>query len=289
MAIILQIILNGLLLSTVYGLLAAGISFLYSTSRIFHLAHGIAALGAGYAFWWVWVGLGFHPAIAALFAVLVVALAGFIMNEYVYEYLRKRGAKGLGYLIATLALLMLGTGFIFLLFGAAPKTFNFQTSVLEWRGVTITVFQIWMVIIAILLLAAFDWITRFTKFGKAMRATADNETVAEVLGIDTKTVRRKAFVLASILAAAAGILYGIEFGLDANRGVTFAVFGFTAAVVGGVGSFRGAVLGSVIIGIFEQVVVWYSGGGFRNAAVFILLFLFLLFRPEGIFGTKRTS
>lgn len=289
MEIILQIIVNGLLLSTVYGLLAAGISFLYSTSRIFHLAHGIAALGAGYAFWWMWVKLGFHPALGVIFAVLVAALLGFLMNEYVYEYLRHRGAKGLGYLIATLALLILGTGIILALFGAAPKTFNFQTETVEFGGVTITTFQILMLLIAAFILTGFWWITKFTKFGKAMRATSDNETVAEVLGIDTRMVRRKAFVLASILAASAGIIYGMEFGLDPARGVTFAVFGFAAAVVGGAGSFSGAVLGSVVIAILEQVIVWYSGGGFRNAAVFILLFLFLLLKPEGIFGTKKTS
>lgn len=287
MDIILQVILNGILVAALYALLAGGLSFLYSTTKIFHLAHGVVAVGASYAFWWLWIGVGWHPVLALFFSVLVAAVTGFLMNELVYERLRRHGAKGLGYLIATLALLMLGTGIILALFGAAPKTFRVETATLAFGEVNITVLQVWTIVISIILLGIFFSITKFTKFGKAMRATADNETVAEVLGIDTKKIRRWAFILVSVLAAAAGILNGLEFNLDPNRGVILAVFGFAGAVIGGVGNLGGAILGSLLIGMLEQGVVWFLGAGWRNAVVFILLFVFLLLKPEGLLGQRK--
>lgn len=287
MDIIFQILVNGILTASLYALLAGGLSFLYSTTKIFHLAHGVVAVGAGYAFWWFWIDLGLHPILALIFAVLVAAAAGFLMNELVYERLRRHGAKGLSYLIATLALLLLGMGIILALFGAAPKTFGVQTEIVAFGEVNLTVLQIWIVIIAAALLGVFFWIAKYTKFGKAMRATADNETVAEVLGINTLKIRRLAFILVSVLAAAAGILSGLEFSLDPNRAVILAVFGFAGAVIGGVGNLGGAILGSLLMGVLEQGIVWFLGGGFRNAIIFILLFAFLLFKPEGLFGSKK--
>lgn len=287
MDVIFQILANGILTASLYALLAGGISFLYSTTKIFHLAHGVVAVGAGYAFWWLWIDLGLHPVIALIFAVFVAAAAGFLMNELVYERLRRHGAKGLSYLIATLALLLLGIGIILALFGAAPKTFGVQTEIFTFGEVNLTLLQIWIVIITAGLLGIFFWITKYTKFGKAMRATADNETVAEVLGVNTLKIRRLAFILVSVLAAAAGILNGLEFNLDPNRGVILAVFGFAGAVIGGVGNFGGAILGSLLMGMLEQGTVWFLGGGSRNAVIFILLFAFLLFKPEGLFGSKR--
>jgi len=282
-----QVIANGLVTFAIYVLVAGGISFLYAATRIFHLANGVVVLGAGYVFWWAWVWLGWHPAAAVVFSLVISSAVGLLMNEFVYEPLRRRGTKGLGYLIATLALLIFGTAVVMALFGAQPRTFDFQTASLVFGGVYMTVFQLWALMISILLLIVFFWIIRFTRFGKALRATADNETVAEVLGVDTKMLRRWAFLLASLFAAVGGILNGLEFNLDPNMGLIFAVRGFTAAVIGGVGSFGGAIIGSGLVSFLEQAIVWFFGAGWRNAIVFILLFLFLLLRPGGIFGSKN--
>ena len=146
-----------------------------------------------------------------------------------------------------------------------------------------------MVVIALIVLTFYYWVTNKTKFGKAMRATAENQMVAEILGIDTMKIRRYAFALSSALAAVAGILIGLEFNLDPNMGVLLAVKGYAAAVIGGVGSFTGAMIGALIIGLSEQGVVWYLGAGWRNASTFIILFIFLLVRPSGILGTKTSA
>jgi branched-chain amino acid transport system permease protein len=289
MVIVLQLAINGILAAAIYGLIAGGLSFLYATTKIFHLAHGVVVLFGGYVFWWAWIAMEWPASVAAICALLFAAASGVLMNELVYEVLRRRGTKGLGYLIATLALLMLGTSIILAVFGAAPRTFQFQTRTFDFGGITITALQLWSLVIVIVLLGLFFWITKYTKFGKAMRATADNEVVAEVLGVNTRNIRRLAFLLSSILAAAAGILIGLEFNLDPNMGVLLAVKGFAAAVLGGVGSFGGALVGALMIGGLEQAAVWFWGSGWRNAVTFILLFVFLLFRPQGLFGTRRET
>ena len=287
MEIFLQIIVNGILTASLYALVAGGLSFLYATTKIFHLAHGVVTLGAGYTFWWLWISLGWHPLAAVLGALVMAVLVGLLTNELVYEILRRKGTKGLGYLIAALALLILGTGFILALFGGAPKTFQFQTQTFAFGDVHLTVLQLWTIVIALLLLGAFFYLSKYTKLGKAMRATADNEIVAQILGVNTRNIRRLAFILSSILAAAAGILLGLEFNLDPNMGVLLTLKGFAAAVIGGVGSLGGAILGSLIIGVGEQFVVWFLTAGWRNAVTFILLFIFLLFKPTGLLGERR--
>jgi branched-chain amino acid transport system permease protein len=287
MEIFLQILANGIFISALYALVAGGLSFLYATTKIFHLAHGVVLVASGYVFWWSTQVLNLHFLIAVIFAVMIAALIGWLMNEFVYEHLKRKNAKGLSYLIATLAMLMLGTGIILLFFGAGAKTFPFTLSLVSILGIKTTSLQLWILGSAIVLLTGFYSIIRFTRFGKAMRATADNDAVAEVLGINTRLVRRRSFLLASVLAAAAGIFLGLEFNLDPNMGVLLAVIGFAAAVIGGIGSFGGAIIGSLIIGLSEQGVIWFLGSGWRNAVTFLLLFIFLLMKPEGLFGQKK--
>ncbi len=287
MEIVLQILINALISASIYALVASGVSFLYATTKIFHLAHGGVVMAGGYTFWWLWRAHGVHPILAVIGSIVLSALVAYCMNEFVYEPLRRRGAKGLGYLIATLALLMFSVGGLLALFGAQPRTFGVETRIFEFSGVSITAFQLGIIGVAAGLLAGLFLIMKYTKFGKAMRATADNETVAEVLGIDTRLVRRIAFLLSGVLGAAAGIVQGVELSLDPNRAVVLAVFGFASAVVGGVGTLSGVMVGSTLIGLTEQLVVWFFGGLWRNAIVFGLLFVFLLVRPAGIFGRKQ--
>lgn len=132
-------------------------------------------------------------------------------------------------------------------------------------------------------------LSRHTRFGKTMRATADNEVVAEILGINTIQVRRLTFALGSALAGVAAIFYTLEFNLDPNMGVMMAIKGFTAAVIGGPGSITGAIVGSLLLSGVEQSSVWYLGSSWRNSMAFVLLFMFLLIKPTGLFGRRRFS
>jgi branched-chain amino acid transport system permease protein len=287
MEVVPQLIVNGILIAALYALVAAGVAFVYATTRIFHLAHGVVVVASGYAFWWMFVALKWPGWTAAVFALAVAVGAGALMHLLVYEPLRRRGAKGISYLIVTLAMLILGQNVIRVIFGSAPKTFPIQPDVWTIGSVTITTLEGWSLVIVAGLLTFFIWFVRATRLGKAMRATADNEMVAEILGIDTAKTRLTCFFLSSLLSAPAGILLGLQFNLDPDMGVLLVVKGFAASVIGGVGLLGGALLGSLGIGFIEQAAVWFWGSGWRNAATFLVLFLFLLIRPEGLLGRRR--
>ncbi len=287
MDVVPQLLFNALIAGAVYALIASGLSFIYATTRVFHLAHGFVVAFAGYVFWWLWMEQGWPAILSGFLACVVASLLGLMMNEYVYEPLRARKAKGLGYLVATIGLLMFGNALILVLFGSQPHSLGIQTEVVEAFGVRITLLQILIVAVSVLLLLGLGYVIQYTRFGKSMRATADNEMVAEILGMKTRNVRRLTFLLGSFLAGVAGILVALEFNVEPNMGVMLAIKGFTAMVIGGAGSMGGAILGSLILGGVEQAAVWFWGAGWKNAMAFVLLFVFLLARPMGIFGRRK--
>lgn len=286
-SIVIQIFINAVIAGSVYALVASGLTFIYATSRIFHLAHGAVIVFGAYAFHWGWIVMGWHPLYAVFLALTVSVGSGLLMNELIYEQQRRRQAKKLAYLISTIALLMLGNAVVLLAFGSSLKSFNVSSHVYRFDDLNITLLQVILIIVSTLLLLFLAAIVKYTKFGKAMRATADNEEVAMIMGIQTRNIRRFSFAIGSFLAAIAGILIGLEFNLDPNMGVYLAIKGFTAMVIGGVGSIGGAILGAFVVGLAEQLAVWYFGAGWKNSMAFVLMFVFLLLRPQGLFGLKR--
>lgn len=287
MDIVLQLVWNALLAGLLYSLIAGSLSLLYATTKIFHFAHGGVVLIGGYVAWYSLEVLHAPLVLAGIAGCLVAGVCGVAMNALFYEPLRRRGAKGVSYLIVSLALLTFSTGIVLLLFGASPKIFHIESALYTVGGASITDTQVWIVVTTLIVLALFHLLVARTRFGKAMRATADNEVVAEVLGIDTRSVRRRAFFVASVLGGIAGLLVGLQFNLDPTMGTLLVIKGFAGAVIGGMGSFSGAILGSLLIGGVEQVTVWFLGAGWRNAITFVLLFIFLLIRPHGFFGKSR--
>lgn len=287
MDILVQLFFHTLITASVYALIASGLSFIYATTRVFHLAHGGVIAFSGYIFWWLVSELSFDFFLAAICALVVSVVIGLAMNELVYEPLRSRNTKGLGYLIATIALLMFMGALIIALFGAQVQSFGFQTSTHDLLGASVSTLQLVLIVVSTVILFGLHAFMRFSKFGKAMRATADNEVVAEVLGINTKTIRRLVFAIGSLLGGVAAILYTLEFNLDPNMGVMMAIKGFAAMVIGGPGSMTGAIAGAFLLSGVEQASVWFWGSSWRNSMAFVLLFFFLLIKPTGLFGKNK--
>lgn len=287
MEIVVQLIINAVIAGSVYALVAAGLTFIYATSRIFHLAHGVVIVLGAYAFHWAWRGEGWPVAFAIIAALAISVAAGMLMNELVYEPQRRRHAKKLAYLVSTVAMLLIGVSLTVMIFGAGLQSFGVFSVVYHPWELTITQLQIILVAVSVVLLLGLAWFVKRTRFGKAMRATADNEDVAAIMGIRTRQIRRAAFFIGSLLAAIAGILIGLEFNLEPSMGVVLAIKGFTAMVIGGVGSVSGAIFGAFLVGFVEQLAVWYLGAGWKNSMAFVLLFVFLLVRPRGLFGMKN--
>lgn len=284
-----QLLFNGIIAGSIYALIASGFALIYSTNRFVHFAHGaVAAVGAYflYVLFTLW-GLNFY--VAAVLTVLLTAVVGGLVFAIVYHPLIKRKSSAAILLIAGLGLSILLDNLLLLIFGADVKTLNFISvnKGIEIFGAIITPLQIVIVVTSLILLISLWLFIYKTKFGRIIRAVADNPELARITGINTRIVQYAGFMIGSGMAGVAGILIGLEQNLEPIMGVNLIVKGFTGAVIGGVTSLPGSVLGSYLLGLVENFGIWYLPSGYKDAIAFSLLLLFLLVRPTGILGINK--
>jgi len=286
-----QLVINSLIAGAIYALVASGFSLIYSTCKFVHFAHGATIALSAYFLFFLFSGLGLNFWFSVIFAIIFSALIGWLMNKVVYQKFRKRKASNVILLIASFALLILLESLILMFFGADVKTIGYIKIAkgLEFLGAIITPLQIFIIAVSFVLLILLWFFMKKTKIGKAMRAVADNKEMAEIVGISSKKIYSWSFIIGSLIAGIAGILVGLEQNLEPMMGTNLMIKGFTAAIVGGIGSVPGAILGSFLLGFAENFGIWFLPSGYKDAIAFVILFIFLLFRPQGILGIRRNS
>lgn len=289
MSLIAQLTANGLIAGSMYALVAVGFSLIYGTNKIMHFAHGSSVAVAGYLFYVFVIVLKIPHALAVLPTLALAGVFGFVMYRTVYEPLRKRKASTVILLVASIALLILMQNVIQAVFGAEVKTLAVGGvgEGLAIAGARITLLQCWIIIIALVLFALLYGLMNRTLLGKKVRAVADNAQLASVGGISTKNIADFSFVIGSILAGIAGILIGMEQNLEPGMGTSLMIKGFTGAVIGGLASVPAAFGGSMLLGLAENYGIALLPSGYKDAIAFVILFVFLLLRPEGLFGRQR--
>lgn len=287
--IFVQLFINGLIAGAIYALVAAGFSLIYSTCKFVHFAHGATIAFSAYVFYFLFSGLGLNFWLSVILAIIFASAFGLLINATVYKELRKRKASGVILLIASFALLIFFESLILMLFGADVKTIGYikVSKGLEFLGAIITPLQIVIVITSFVLFLLLFFFMKKSKIGKAMRAVADNKEVAEIVGISSEKIYNWSFIIGSAIAGVAAILISLEQNLDPMMGTYLMIKGFTAAIIGGIGSVPGAILGSFLLGLAENFGIWFLPSGYKDAIAFGILFLFLLFRPQGILGIKK--
>lgn len=289
MSIFLQLLFNGIIAGSIYALIASGFSLIYSANRFVHFAHGSVAAFGGYMVFLFFTRLGIRFPLAAVLAIVGAMLLGGIIFSLVYQPLQRRGSSNAILLIAGLGLMILIDNTLLLTFGASVKTINLLTigKGMEIFGAIITPLQLVIVITSLILLTLLFLFVNKTKQGKIMRAVADNAELASISGINITRVQLMGFLVGSGMAGIAGILIGLEQNLEPIMGVQLIVKGFTGAIIGGITSLPGSVLGSYLLGLVENFGIWYLPSGYKDAIAFTLLLLFLLVRPNGILGVNK--
>ncbi|MDD5148326.1 MAG: branched-chain amino acid ABC transporter permease [Candidatus ainarchaeum sp.] len=284
-----QLFVNGLIAGAIYALVAAGFSLIYSTTKFVHFAHGATVAASAYFLYFLFSMLGINFWVCIPLAIGFAALFGLACNFFVYERFMNRKASTVIILVASFALLILIESVILLLFGADVKTIGFIKIAkgIEIFDAIITPLQVFIVISSFALLALLWFFMKRTKIGKAMRAVSDNKSVAETLGINSRRIYNWSFVIGSAIAGVAGIFVALEQNLEPTMGTNLIIKGFTGAVIGGIGSVPGAILGSFLLGFAENFGIWFLPSGYKDAIAFVILLVFLLFKPTGILGIKR--
>ena len=283
-----QLLINGLIAGAIYALVASGFSLIYSTCKFIHFAHGSTVAVAAYFLYLFFSLIGLNFWLAVILTIVFTAGFGWLVNKIIYQELRKRKASNVILLIASVALLILLESLILLFFGADVKTIGYLKIAkgVEFLGAIITPLQIVIIISSLILFILLFFFIKKTKIGKAMRAVADNRDVAEIVGISAKKIYAWSFVIGSAIAGIGGILVGLEQNLEPIMGTNLIIKGFTGAIIGGVGSVPGAILGSFLLGLAENFGIWFLPSGYKDAIAFIILFIFLILRPQGILGRR---
>lgn len=289
--IFVQLIINSLIAGSIYALVASGFSLIYSANKYLHLAHGVSVALGGYLVFWLFNQLGINFYLSSLITIIIMGFLGVGMYRLFYLPLQNKKSSNVILLIASLGILILFQNILQILFGANVEEIGFLEvrKGINFLGASITPLQIFIIIVSFVLFISLYLFMKYTKLGRNMRAVSDNKELASVIGINHHRISDYSFFIGSSLAGVAGILIGLEQNLEPSMGTMLIVKGFTGAVIGGMNSVAGSVAGSVLLGFAENFGVWYRQYLFldKDAIAFVLLFLFLLFKPNGIFGVNK--
>ena len=300
----LQFVVDGVLFGALIGLGAIGVTLTYSILRFANFAHGeFIAVGA-YATLFAAAAIGFVTGgtlmplgpfsfgwpvlLGGIVAMIITALLALALDTVLFSRLRARGSA-ITMVIASFGASMALRSLLEFLFTGEPRYFSreIEIAVPLGFGVRATPDQMLAVALAAGLVAAMFLVMTRTTIGRSMRAVAENPALASVVGVDVKKVIRATWILGGALASAAGTMLGIVVQIRPYMGFDLLLPLFAAAILGGIGSMPGAVVGGLIVGIAEAGAVPLVGAGFRGAVAFVILIAVLIVRPTGLFGLRE--
>ncbi len=302
MDIFTQQIINGLVLGSIYALVALGYTMVYGILELINFAHGeVTMAGAMIALAVMGALLGTDlPGILIVLTGLAVAipacmLLGFTIERVAYRPLRR--APRLAALITAIGVSIVLQNLAMLIWGKQYISFPPLLPVVRYDvlGATITNLQILIIVLSCLLMAGLWWLVQRTRLGSAMRATAQAPDVAGLMGINANTIISITFILGAALAAIAGVMVAAYYGLaHYHMGFLLGLKAFTAAVLGGIGNIAGAMLGGLLLGVIESLGAGYIGdlsfgflgSHYQDVFAFFVLILVLVFRPSGLLGER---
>lgn len=291
MTLILQALVSGIGTGAVYALIAFGISLTWLVTRTLNFAHGDVLMVGVFASF-VALAIGASAITALVIAVLAGALLGLALEKSVFFPLRKRPGS-LTWLLGVVlfAAVLRAAGIAVFESRSYPPPFSFGTEGIDLpAGAVVPVQYLWIAGIAIAAAVVLDYVMSHTHYGRAVRAIASSRDVAELMGVNTERIMAVTFAVAAAAGTLAGLLIAPVTFVSASLGWVFTLKGFTAAVLGGIGRIRGALLGGFLLGLFEQGLAaleastgagWLQAG-YRDAAVFLLLIVILTVRPAGL-------
>jgi branched-chain amino acid transport system permease protein len=302
MDIFIQQIINGLILGSVYALVALGYTMVYGIINLINFAHGEVLMVGALTSWTVvtWLDKSGLPGwllllISLAAAIVVCSVLNFAIEKVAYRPLRNAPrlaplitAMGMSLLLQTLAMMIWKPNY-------KPYPILLPSAPFNVFGAVINTTQILILVVTVVTLGGLMYLVNYTKLGRAMRATAENPKVAGLMGVKPDMVISATFIIGAALAALAGVMYAANYGsVQHTMGFLPGLKAFTAAVFGGIGNIAGAMIGGVLLGLIESLGAGYIGtltGGvlgsnYSDIFAFIVLILVLTVRPQGLLGER---
>jgi branched-chain amino acid transport system permease protein len=287
-----DILITGILLGATYSLIAMGLTLQYGVARIMNLANGEMLVAGAFGAFWVFTTQKVSPFASALF----VVPGAFVLNWLIYRYLmrplvrraRNRGMLEVDSILATFGMAFAFVGIMLLVFGGGYFTYSYLDEPFPIFGSPFGLNRVVACLVAVVICGLLYGGLNGTRTGMALRAVAVDPAAAGLVAIDVPRMSTFAFALGGAVTAAGGIVLSTFLTMDASIGIVFTMKALIIVIMGGVGDVRGAIIASLILGLAETVVASLIDPGLTLAAAYLLFLLVLLFRPQGLFGTRQS-
>ncbi|MHB1042977.1 MAG: branched-chain amino acid ABC transporter permease [Eubacteriales bacterium] len=281
-----QSIINGILIGTMYGLAASGLSLIFGVLNIVNFAHGEFIMVGMYITYFSCVLLNIDPLLSLFISIPIMVIIGIIVERLLIKRIIDSSdmsqiflTVGLGLVLSNLALIFIGGNYLTVQVGYSAESFKLGKLMIA-KAQLLTFF---VTVIAFVLVSVF---LKYTLVGKAIRAISQDRVTAKLMGINTKILYTVAFGIGMMLTAISASLLAMLFPVFPYIGSHFVVICFVIVVLGGLGSLPGALVGGIIVGVTESLCGFYINPGWKDIVPFLVLILFLLIRPQGIFGER---
>ncbi len=285
---LLQFLINGIIIGSIYSLVALGFALVYNTTRIFHVAYAVVYMFCPYMILTFYHDLGLPILLAFLSGILITVLLSVLMDFIVYRPLLVKRSSTNILMISSIGIMIIVINVIALVYGNETKILSPEVSqAFSFWNIIITYTQMSQFLISLILLLLFFLFLKYSKFGIMTRAIRDDNELAQVLGLNISKMRYMLFAISGLFAAIGGGLMAYDVGMDPYVGMPMFLNAVVALIIGGVGRFEAPILGGFIIGILQAVSIWAFSAKWQEGITFLLLILFLLFKPDGILGERK--
>ena len=283
----LQVCISGLMLGLVLALMASGLNLIYGVFDVLNIAHGEFMFGGAMISWLLWDVFGMNPLLTVPFAAISMFGVGVLMHVCLIEKVFKESTVVSLILLFGVSIAVQGLAIKFL--SVNPKTISYYEGSIQLGSILLPRSRLAAASVALPSLALAHIYLRYTKYGVATKATAQNAEIAESCGINVRRVRYLTTGIAAALAGVAGSATIMILPINPQSGYRFAITAFIVAIVGGLGSFYGSIVAAILMAIGQNVLAWKTDQMLADALIYILLLAVLVLRPTGIAGLLKTK
>lgn len=287
MAILLQVIINGILFGTMYGIAAIGLSLIFGTMRIIFLAQGSMIVLFAYLTYWLFEYAGMDPYLSMIVCIPVAFVVGMGLFYALFKDAAANEDKNVSLLLAVGLMYMLDN-LMLTAWTANPRfiSTSYASFTIRIGEINISFVRLMALAIALVAATAVYYFLKSTRVGTAVRAASEDMQATTLLGISSSWVMAVAFAIGIGLAGTAGVVMASVYSFDPNYGFTFALKALVALALGGIGNVWGALTAGLMLGLIESLGAYYIGAGWADAISYAVFILVLIFLPQGIFGRK---
>ena len=285
--ILIQQVINGLVVGSIYAMVALGLTLIFGILHIGNFAHGQLYMLGAFATYWLVTLCGWNIWLATIGAMVLMALMGILLERIVFRPVHS--APHINGLIVSLGLFIVLENLAFILWGGDERMLPspYATRTISFLSLTLTLQRLLVFVVAVFLIFFLYLFIERTKMGKAIRAVALDPEVARLMGIPIHRISVTVFAVSSALAAAAGALVGPIFSVFPAMGLSPILKAFVVIVIGGMGSIPGAIFGGFVLGIAESLGAGYLSSQYKDGFAFLALIMVLMVKPTGLFGKKE--